>query len=248
MHLTILGSGTLVPREIRASPGYFLRTDHYNILIDCGPGTLRQLVKAGGDYRDIDVLLFSHQHPDHVTDFPAFLQALNYTPGFERKKPLTILARRGFSEFYNDVIALLPSIAPVSYEITINESFAVRLTNLDIKTCDGNHSDSSIMMKFIDNQGCSFVYTGDTGPGAMVEEFAHGAGVLVTECSHPEDKLKGIHLTPRTAGMLAKNAKVERLVLSHMYPTIDAVDLAGEMRKYYTGELIIARDLQTIQI
>lgn len=103
-------------------------------------------------------------------------------------------------------------------------------------------------MKFKHKAGHSFVYTGDTGPGREVEQFAQGADVLVTECSHPENKLKGIHLTPKTAGALVTNAGVKKLVVSHMYPTIDAIDLIGEIRKYYSGELIVAHDLQTIQI
>lgn len=248
MYLTVLGSGTLVAREDRASPGYFLRTENYNILIDCGPGTLRQLTKAGGDYRDIDILLFSHQHPDHVTDFPAFLQALNYTPDFQRKKPLTIMGRSGFKKFYSGIVSLLPSVAPVSYEVRISESRSIKLTDLEIKTADGNHSDSSIMMKFIDTLHHSFVYTGDTGPGEMVEDFVRGVDMLVTECSHPEGKLEGIHLTPKTAGILATNAGIKKLVVSHMYPTIDTIDLGNEVKKYYGGELIIAHDLLTIQI
>ena len=91
MKLTVLGSGTCVPRLDRATPGYFLEVDGKNILIDCSVMALQQMLKAGIDYQDIDIIAINHFHPDHVAGLPALLQGLNWTPEFDRKKPLTIL-------------------------------------------------------------------------------------------------------------------------------------------------------------
>ena len=46
MDLIVLGSGTCVPSLKRSGPAVFLKIDNKNILVDIGPGTLVQLLKA----------------------------------------------------------------------------------------------------------------------------------------------------------------------------------------------------------
>ena len=47
MQLTILGSGTSVPLPDRASPSLAVEVENETILMDMGPGTLRQMARAG---------------------------------------------------------------------------------------------------------------------------------------------------------------------------------------------------------
>lgn len=47
--------------------------DGVTYLIDCGYGTLRALVKAGLQYRDIANVFITHLHDDHVADLPALM-------------------------------------------------------------------------------------------------------------------------------------------------------------------------------
>ena len=65
MNLCILGSGVGIPNVKRAYPGLLLKSESESILIDPGPGSLRQLLKAGFDYNDINVVILTHLHPDH---------------------------------------------------------------------------------------------------------------------------------------------------------------------------------------
>jgi len=66
MKIIVLGSGTCVPSIERSSPGYLVETDERLFLVDCGSGSLRRVVKAGRDFRDVDAILITHAHPDHV--------------------------------------------------------------------------------------------------------------------------------------------------------------------------------------
>jgi ribonuclease BN (tRNA processing enzyme) len=56
-------------------------------LIDCGPTIPRALWQRGGDINDIDVIYFTHVHPDHCVGLTALL---NYWKSFSRQKPLVI--------------------------------------------------------------------------------------------------------------------------------------------------------------
>jgi len=73
--VVILGSGTGIPSLRRASPGLVLLSEDTKMLIDSGPGILRRMLEIGMTYRDIDLLLYTHLHPDHIADFvPFFLR------------------------------------------------------------------------------------------------------------------------------------------------------------------------------
>ena len=78
MKVTILGSGTSVPLADRASPSVAIFIDSRFILMDIGPGAIRQLAIAGLEYQDIDYILISHFHPDHTADLIHFFFATRY--------------------------------------------------------------------------------------------------------------------------------------------------------------------------
>lgn len=73
MKLTILGSGTCVPAVERGSPANYLEIGGKQILIDCGPGTVRQIVESKLDYRKVDIVFVTHFHNDHTSDLVALI-------------------------------------------------------------------------------------------------------------------------------------------------------------------------------
>jgi ribonuclease BN (tRNA processing enzyme) len=56
------------------------------------------------------------------------------------------------------------------------------------------------------------------------------------------------HLTPSLAGDLAGRAHVKKLVLTHLYPECDQIDIAAQCRRTYPGPLVIAEDLMRIKV
>lgn len=78
MEITFLGSGTGFPNKNRASPGILLKLPKLNILWDSGPGTMRQLAKLNLTTNDIDIIMFTHLHPDHTIDLIDFLFSAKY--------------------------------------------------------------------------------------------------------------------------------------------------------------------------
>jgi ribonuclease BN (tRNA processing enzyme) len=71
--------------------------------------------------------------------------------------------------------------------------------------------------------GRSFAYSADTGPGWSVETFGAGLDLALCEATVPtEQEGKMQHLSARQAGEQARAAGAGRLVLTHLWPTLDA--------------------------
>jgi len=56
------------------------------------------------------------------------------------------------------------------------------------------------------------------------------------------------HLTPAQAGALAERAEAKRLVLTHLYPPVEHVDLLGEVARAYAGPAVVARDGERFEV
>ncbi len=115
----------------------------------------------------------------------------------------------------------------------------------------------------------TIVYTGDTGPSDAVVELAKGADLLVSEMmgvketialvkamkpNMPEKAFIGLrahltahHVTPEQVGDMAANAKVAKVVITHMSPALqDASDVEQyrqRIHQKFDGEVVIANDL-----
>jgi ribonuclease BN (tRNA processing enzyme) len=115
------------------------------------------------------------------------------------------------------------------------------------------------------------VFTGDTGPSDALTQLAKGADVLVTEVTKVEDvvelfKRRGLwdvkspaeqegfirhmreeHVTPEEVGRMATAAGIKTVVMTHFSPTPDPNDTyqryADEAKKFFSGEIMVAKDL-----
>lgn len=64
--LTFLGTSASVPSAERNHPALLVEVGSYRIMVDCGEGTQRQLLRSGAGFRRLDRLLLTHGHFDHV--------------------------------------------------------------------------------------------------------------------------------------------------------------------------------------
>lgn len=74
--LTFLGTSGSVPSPERNHPSLLVKAGGTRVLIDCGEGTQRQLMRSGLGLRRPDLLLLTHGHPDHVLGIPGLLSTL----------------------------------------------------------------------------------------------------------------------------------------------------------------------------
>ncbi|WP_027532280.1 ribonuclease Z [Bradyrhizobium sp. WSM3983] len=74
--LTLLGTSASVPSAERNHPALLLEAAGERILIDCGEGTQRQLLRSGAGFRRLDRILLTHGHLDHVLGIPGLFSTL----------------------------------------------------------------------------------------------------------------------------------------------------------------------------
>jgi ribonuclease Z len=74
--LTLLGTSASVPSAERNHPALLVEAGSHRILVDCGEGTQRQLLRSGAGFRRLDRLLLTHGHFDHVLGIPGLFSTL----------------------------------------------------------------------------------------------------------------------------------------------------------------------------
>jgi len=254
MEIIILGSGTTVPLAERASPSIALLIDKVFILLDIGPGTVRQLAVAGLAHETIDYIAVSHLHPDHTADLIHLIFATRYPPVLKKRKPFTTIGPRGFSRFlellkkpYGTWLDLPAGLMEME-ELHIDRKDRRRFNGFTLLSAPVRHTAQSIGFKIEDSLGKSVVYSGDTGYCEEMVDLAKDADLLILESSFPDGHGKEGHLTPSQAGEIATRSGAKRLVLTHFYPECLRTDIDAQCRKTYQGELILATDLMHVSL
>jgi len=251
--LTILGSGTCVPSLERSACSALVRINDSRLLFDLGPGTMRRLLEAQTLIFEVGFVFLSHFHPDHTGELVPFLFATKYPDASRRRLPLTLVAAKGFSDFFNGLKAVYGEWIALSadlfriVEMDPRARDTRRFEDFTLTSMPVAHRSESLAYRIESAAGHSIVYSGDTDYSENLVALAAGADILVCEASLPDAmKVEG-HLTPSLAGKIAARAGVGKLVLTHFYPPCETVDMAAQCRKTYTGPLVLARDLMQIE-
>ena len=124
----------------------------------------------------------------------------------------------------------------------------LQFTDFKIIARPVDHRPESLAYRIEDNDGHAIVYSGDTDQCDTLPELAHHADVLICESAMPDERKVPGHLTPSLAGTVAAQAQVDRLVLTHLYPECDEVDIVKQAATAYKGKIVAAEDLMVFEI
>ncbi len=254
MQLIILGSGTSIPMIQRGSPSLLFYADEGPVLLDLGPGSLRQLCRVGVPFEKVNQIFISHFHPDHAGDLVHLLFATRNPSVLRNREPFVILGPQGLRDFLRKLQKAFGHWLDISAEIMIVDELSLekqdrrKFPSFEVVSQPLKHTANSLAYRIELSSGKSFVHSGDTGFCSEIIEIARGADLLILECAFPEDQGGEGHLTPSEAGQIGALAKVRKLVLLHFYPETLKTDVAGECRKTYGGELILGRDLLHLSV
>ena len=250
--LLTVGTGTVVPSGERGSPSYWFEHGGVRLLMDCGAGTIHRLARFGLPWPALTHVAITHYHNDHIGELPALVYAMLYGQLPPRSEPLVVYGPAGMKEKVAKLAAAHGDwLAAPEFPLPVTELAPGRPVTLGdavvLDVCRTPHTDESLAFSLKTNDG-RLVYTGDTGPGEALGDWARGCDLLVAECSLPDDMALDIHLTPRQAGALAARAGAKRLVLTHLYPPVEAVDIAAQVAESFSGPVVIARDGQRFEV
>jgi ribonuclease Z len=92
LSVLFLGTAASIPTSQRGTAGYLLRRGGDRILIDCGEGTQRQMLRSGAGLVDVDEILITHHHADHFLGLPGLLKTFGLRA---REAPLRIYGPAG---------------------------------------------------------------------------------------------------------------------------------------------------------
>jgi ribonuclease BN (tRNA processing enzyme) len=211
---------------------------------------MRRLAEAKISIHDIDLIFLSHFHPDHCADVAPFLFATKYAFNQPRTKELHLMGGPGLHDHLSGLQKVFGKwIIPEGYPFHLHEAKGtIRLGNVTLTTLPLIHSESSIGLRIEIPGDTAVVYSGDTDYCKNIINLANNADLLILECSLPEVmKVEG-HLSPSLTGKIARESGCKRLLLTHFYPPCDKADLPREVSKEFTGEIILAEDLMTIEV
>lgn len=220
--------------------------------MDCGAGTCHRLQQFGLPWLDITHIAITHFHADHFGELPALLFAMKYGGAQPRSAPLTLYGPAGFPALLDKLAAAFGDwVTGPGWPLTVRElAPATQETLAAGVTLDCTpvpHTDESLALA-VSGGGRRLVYTGDTGPSDALGDWASGCDLLLAECSLPDHMAMSIHLTPSSAGALAGRAQAKRLVLTHLYPPVEHVDIRTAVAGKYKGPVVIARDGATFEL
>jgi ribonuclease Z len=233
------------------------------------------MLRAGIDPRRVSRLFLTHLHWDHTTDIPHF--ALS-TWTFRRDGNLKIYGPRGTPEmieaffdraFKVDIESRVRGVkgrSPIKVEaveikdgiVEENDRWKVTGSEVDHWQTLFPEIPSNAFGYRVDSPEGSIVISGDTRACEAVVKLAKGADILVHECTYTtqeRDHAAEIgrpplwHITSKELGAVAREAGVQRLVVSHLSPhrhRESLEEMRREIAESYRGEIVFGEDLQEI--
>jgi ribonuclease Z len=298
--LTFLGTSASVPSADRNHPGLLVEAGGHRIMIDCGEGTQRQLLRSGAGFRRLDRLLLTHGHFDHVLGIPGLFSTLRLHQSSEL---MTIHAGPGTLDVVSRMLAGLwgEGRAPIPLELVPlspgpvfdTAEFAVDCFRVRHRDSDSfaftfeaharRHLLPELLMELgvpdgpargalaqgrpvtlqdgrtIDPEdvlgptarGSKLVVIGDAETTEGLSGHVEDADLLVIEATFLQRDAAMAsdygHLTAAMAAELAANARVKRLVLTHISGRYPDEEILAEAKAIFP-ETRLAADLDRITV
>jgi ribonuclease BN (tRNA processing enzyme) len=246
MRLTVIGSGTISLSPTRGCAAYLIEAGDLRVLMDCGPGAAHTMARHGIDWWGVTHVVLSHWHLDHIGDLPTLVFAWRHARLEPRTAPLVIVGPAGTGQLLARWAAALGSwLDTPGFELQVIEpepGVALALgSGVTLTSRSVPHTAESVAYS-LEHDGRRLVYTGDTGHDPSLGEWAAGCDLLLAECSLPDSMPVPIHLTPTETAALATAAAPGLLVVTHMYPPLEGIDLRAELGARWAGPTVLAAD------
>lgn len=242
MELTVLGTGGTWPGVGGATSGYLLQHDGYNLWVDAGTGTFARLQEYIS-IADIHGVLVSHAHPDHFVDLYSCFYARHYGTLGSEGLPL-VCPEDFFGHFGGLVSENGKDVAAGAFAVRPTRPGATQeLGPFRVDAFEMEHVGVSALGYRIESGGVALAYTGDTGPSEHVVEMANDVDAFLCEATwQDQPDLPPFHMSARQAGEHAARARVRRLLLTHIWPTLDASVSIAQASESFGGTVELAAE------
>jgi ribonuclease Z len=240
--VTLIGTGTPVPRPDRFGPSTLVEAGGQTLLVDAGRGATMRLYQLGIPMGRIDVLFLTHYHSDHTSGVPdLWLSGWLSSHYARRTKPMRVIGPVGakvlmskLAEAYaaDIIIRLEDEKLPPDGVATIVEEFdhdgvVYEADGVKVIAFEVDHGDviKPCYGYRFEYQGRSAVLSSDTRYNQNVIKYGRGADLLVHEVATARpalmseayvQRIVGHHTTPREAGLVFTETKPKLAAYTHL--------------------------------
>ncbi len=238
MRITVLGKSPSWQDVDGACSGYLIEEGGTCLLLDCGNGVFSKLRKFR-DYVDVDAVVVSHLHADHMLDLVPYSYALTYAP---RQQPVPVAhwpgtddparpllhAPVGARETFRRVVGSWGNEDLVEKAFRLHEyrsGDTLEIGELRLRFHEVPHFMTTHAVEVASANGSGrFTYGADCRPTDELVAFARDTDLLMVEATLPRPERTGVrgHLTPSEAGDHGRRAGARRLVITHISDELDA--------------------------
>ena len=252
-----LGTVSTYCCEGKKCPGFLVQYGENRILLDCGNGICENL-NLPNDFNNLTIII-SHLHPDHYGELLSIAQTsyvfnrlgyLNerikvYIPEGDKIKvnedykdtdgwAAGRTVKKNLIDF--DYLLSLEKESHLEF-IPYKQKDKLNIDDLQISFARNPHPLITYSTK-LETEGIKLVYSSDTGyKGNSLEEFASNANLLICESTFLRGQIRNEdnHLFAYEAAKIAKKANVDRLLLTHFWPSIDKQNYVDEAREIFSS-------------
>lgn len=220
MRVITLGTGDAFGSAGRLHSAVVVQSGNSTALVDCGPCILPALRRAKIPPDDIDFILITHLHGDHVGGVPMLL--LDYQYMSRRKRPLVVIGSslcRARLEALTD--AMFHEVTknrrrfPVVYK-TIRPGHPISIRGMRIQAFRMQHIDHEPCFGYrLEHRRKILALTGDTTWCQSIPALARNANLLASECTD-YDLHSPVHLSYTQLRQHAAEISAKRIVLTHV--------------------------------
>jgi ribonuclease Z len=254
MQLTVLGTGSATPTLMRNPTAHVLETGGEKYLIDCGEGTLRQMMLHKLRLSKLKYIFISHLHGDHYFGLMNILISLNYQ---DRTDDLWIFGPPGLSE----IITLQFKYANTAlrFQIYYNEVQSEKAyllfenEHLTVETIPLVHRVhcSGYLFRTKNTESKSYAFCSDTIYNESIIPLVQGIDLLYHEATFGEPMKqwakKTYHSTAHEAALIAQKAGVKRLMIGHYSARYhEVLPLLEEAQKVFENTVLAEEGMKYV--
>ena len=276
MKLTLLGTGCPSVDLDRHGPANLVDGGPgARLLVDCGSDVTHRLLEADCPGSQLDALLLTHLHSDHIVDL---FQLIISSWHQGRKHPQRVFGPPGTKRFVDGLMSLW---APeLKQRIAHEKRSSIEALNIEVEEISGgdtlNFGDMTVRVVAVNHlpvrHAFGFIFetsdarlaiSGDTAYCPALIEAAKGVDMLLHEVLiHRElpiiegmrsaetvAAMQAYHTVADQVGKVAYEAGAGKLVLTHFVPPkFDEKSLLNEVAQDFDGPIIIGEDLMKLWV
>ena len=275
MELILLGTGCPKVDYKRFGPANLIKTSKCKVLVDCGSGVTQRLDQIKVSTADIDALLLTHLHSDHVIDIYQLIISSWHS---YKITPWKIYGPKGTKKFIKNImntwkdersqrIKYEARSSTAAFDIVVKEFKSkgkIKLKDLSINYFEVDHKPVTYAYGFnFFHKRKKLTISGDTRPCENIMKYSQNADVLLHEVfidgelnqvnkmrtAKTLHNVRDYHTPSSVVGKVAKLSNCKKLVLTHLVPTkFNEKTLKKIVKDDFGKNPIIGHDLLKIKI